>query len=122
MLQKDLTGEIKNRLNSIKGQLDGIVKMLDNEQDPEKILIQFKAASKALSSAEFLLVDETFRKSLAIKLSEAMEACSGNCGQEDNIERLRKKFPELKPDELTEKMKDMKEIDEQMKKNQKKGD
>jgi DNA-binding FrmR family transcriptional regulator len=120
MLQKDLIKEFKNRLNSIKGQLDGIVKMLDNDQDPEKVLMQFKAASKALTSAEFLLLDETFRKSLAIKLSQAMEACTGICGQEDNIEKLRKQFPELKLKELTEKMKDIEAIHEQMRKNQKK--
>lgn len=122
MIPKDLVGEIKNRLNSIQGQLNGIVKMLDSDQDPEKIRIQFKAASKALESTEFLLLDETFRKSLAIKLSEAMESCTGNCGQEDNIERLRKQFPELKLDELTERMKDIQAIHEQMKKNQKKED
>jgi DNA-binding FrmR family transcriptional regulator len=121
MLQKDLVREIKNSMNSVKGQLDGIVKMLGKDhQDPEKILIQFKAARKALESAEFLLLDETFRKSLAVKLSETMEACNGECGQEDAIEMLRKQFPNLGLDELTKKMKEVQAVYEQMKKNQEK--
>ena len=120
MLQKDLVKEIKNRINSVKGQLDGVVRMLDNNNDPEKILIQFKAARKALESAEFLLLDETFRKSLAIKLSETMEACTGDCGQENTIEMFRKQFPHLGLDELTKKMEEVQAVYEQMKKNQEK--
>lgn len=106
MLQKDLIRDIKNRLNTMKGQLDGIVKMLDGDKEPEEILNQFKAISKALESTQFLLQDDTFRKSLAIKISEAMEACPGNCGQEEKIELLRKQFPNLGLAELTLKIKE----------------
>lgn len=121
MLQKDLTREVKTRLNTIKGQLDGIIKMLESDKDPDKILIQFKAASKALEGAQHLLLDETFRKSLAAKLSETMEACPGNCGQENTIEMLRKQFPNLGLDELTIKMKEIQAVYDQMQENQKKG-
>lgn len=38
MLPKDLTQEIKTRLATIRGQVDGLVKMLDNGADPEKII------------------------------------------------------------------------------------
>ena len=44
MIPKDLTKHIKVRLQSIKGQVDGLIRMLDEGKDPEKILIQFKAA------------------------------------------------------------------------------
>ena len=107
MLQKDLTRDIKTRLNTIAGQLQGIIKMLDQDNDPEQILNQFKAASRALATAEALLLDETFRKSLAAKISESFQACPGNCGQEDLIEMLRKQFPTLKQEELTKKMKEI---------------
>lgn len=107
MLEKDLIRDIKNRLHTINGQLNGILKMLDNDKDPEQILLQFKAATKALDSAQFLLLDETFRKSLAIKIAQAMEACPGNCGQEEKIELLRKQFPQLEPEELTRNMKEI---------------
>lgn len=120
MLQKDLTRDVKNRLNTIKGQLDGIIKMLDNDRDPEQVLVQFKAAGKALETAQFLLLDETFRKSLAAKLSETMEACPGDCGMENDIDKLRKQFPDLTLEELTSKMKEIQAVYDQIKANQQK--
>ncbi len=120
MLQKDLTKDIKTRLNTIRGQLEGIIKMLDEDKDPEDVLLLFKAAGKALDTAQSLLLDETFRKSLAVKLSETMETCTGDCGQEDKIEMLRRQFPNLTVDELTNKMKETQAVYDQMKKNQSK--
>ncbi|WP_339880966.1 metal-sensing transcriptional repressor [uncultured Algoriphagus sp.] len=43
MLPRDLTKDLKDRLNSIKGQVVGIIKMLDESNDPAQILNQFKA-------------------------------------------------------------------------------
>jgi len=34
MLPRFLTKELKDRLNTIKGQVEGIVKMLDESDDP----------------------------------------------------------------------------------------
>lgn len=118
MLQKDLVRDVKTRLNTIKGQVEGIIKMLDNDRDPEQIRLQFKATSKALENAELLLLDETFRKSLAIKIAETIESCPGDCGQEELIERLRRQFPDLGHDELTDKMQEIQAVFDQMKKNQ----
>lgn len=75
--------------------------------NPGKILIQFKAAQKGLDKAHFLLLDEVYRKALAIKKSETVEACSGNCGNEDRIEFIRKQFPDLELDTLTSQMKEI---------------
>ncbi len=110
MLPKDLIKDIKTRLQSIKGQLDGLIKMLDDDKDPDKILLQYKAANKGLEKAHFLLLDETYRKALAIKISETVEACPGNCGNEDQIEFLRKQFPEIELKSLTNKMKEISEL------------
>ena len=55
MIPRDLSKDIKTRLQSINGQLSGLIKMLDEDTDPEKILIQFKAAQKGLDKAHFLL-------------------------------------------------------------------
>ncbi|MEQ9290351.1 MAG: metal-sensing transcriptional repressor [Cyclobacteriaceae bacterium] len=107
MLPKDLTKDIKIRLQSIKGQINGLVKMLDEGKNPEKILTQFKATKSGLDKAYFLLLDETFRKSLAIKISETSNACPGNCGNEEQIEMLRQQFPAIEVDDLTEKMKEI---------------
>lgn len=110
MIPKDLTRDIKVRLQSIHGQVAGLIKMLDEDQDPEKILIQFKATQNGLDKAYHLLLDEAYRKALAIKISEAVEACPGNCGNEERIEFIRKQFPHLEPDGLTEKMKEISEL------------
>lgn len=115
MLPKDLTTDLKNRLKSIEGQISGIIRMLDEaNQAPEDILIQFKAAQKGLDKAHYLLLDEVYRKALAIKIVIAAEACPGNCGNEERIEFIKNQFPLLELDELSEKLKEMKEIEERV--------
>ncbi|AVR46518.1 metal-sensitive transcriptional regulator [Christiangramia fulva] len=110
MIPRDLSKDIKTRLQSISGQLNGLIKMLDEDKDPEKILIQFKAAQKGLDKAHFLLLDEVYRKALAIKISETAEACPGDCGNEDRIEFIRKQFPDLELDTLTARMKEIDDL------------
>ncbi len=112
MLPKDLTKDLKDRLNSIKGQVEGVIKMLDESNDPAQILNQFKAVNKGFEKAQHLLLDEVFRKTLAMKISEALEACPGNCGQEEKIAIIRNQFPDLGLFELTDKMKEMKAIED----------
>lgn len=107
MIPRDLSRDIKTRLQSINGQVGGLVKLLEDGSDPEKILLQFKAIQNALDKAHFLLLDETYRKALAIKISETVEACPGNCGNEERIEFIRRQFPNLELDKLTEKMKEI---------------
>lgn len=120
MLPNDLTSDIINRLHYVKGQLDGIEKMLKEGKDPDKIITQFKASEEGLSKAHFLLLDEVFRKGLALKLVEAMNACPGHCQEADKINFLKKKFPDISLDELTQKMKEVDAINERMKSSQKK--
>lgn len=107
MIPRDLSKDIKTRLQSINGQINGLIKMLEGDIDPDKILMQFKAAQKGLDKAYFLLLDETYRKALAIKISETLDACPGDCGNEDRIEFIRKRFPDLELDTLTTKMKEI---------------
>ena len=107
-MQKNISNKnLINRINNLIGQLHGIIKMLDNENDPNKILHQFNAAEKALEGARDFLVDDIYRKILALKLSLAIESCPGNCGQEDLIDKLKKDFPNLTPDEVIFSIKDI---------------
>ena len=115
MLPADLSSDVKTRLKSIKGQIEGIIKMLEEDKDPEKILVQFKAADKGLQKAHYLLLDEAYRKALAITIVNTVDACPGNCGSEDKIEYIRKQFPDLQLDEITQKLKDIREIEERLK-------
>jgi DNA-binding FrmR family transcriptional regulator len=117
MLPKDITEDVIKRLRYIKGQIGGIEKMLDEGKDPNEIINQFKASEEALNKAHFLLLDEVFRKGLAIQLSEVIKACPGNCQEVDKIAFLKEKFPQLELDELTQKMKEVDGINERMVKN-----
>lgn len=99
--------DLINRINTLIGQLQGIIKMLDNEGNPEKILHQFNAAEKALSSSKDYLINDIYRKDLASKLSTAIESCPGNCGQEDLISQMKKDFPNLNKDEVIQSINDI---------------
>ena len=103
-IPKNLTRDIKTRLRSIEGQIRGIIKMLDEDKNPEQVLMQFKAVQKALDKTHYLLLDEVYRKALAIKIVETVDACPGNCGNEERIEYIRQQFPELELNDITQKM------------------
>lgn len=103
-IPKNLTRDIKTRLRSIEGQVRGIINMLDENKNPDQVLIQFKAVQKALDKTHYLLLDEAYRKALAIKIVETVDACPGNCGNEERIEYIRQQFPELELNDITQKM------------------
>jgi DNA-binding FrmR family transcriptional regulator len=112
MLSRDLTRNLKNRLKSISGQIEGIVKMLDEDRSPKDILLQFRAVKSGIHKAEQLLLDEVFRKTLAIQIVETLDACPGDCGNEERFENLRRQFPDLKLEELAEKMEEMNSLNQ----------
>ncbi len=101
ILPSDLTRECIHRLKTISGQVNGLTQLLGAGNDPEMILTQFKAVETGLQKVHHLLLDEVYRKALAIKIAEVVQACPGNCGREEGIEMIRKQFPNLKTDDLT---------------------
>jgi len=117
MLPKDITEDLIKRIRTVKGQLGGIEKMFDEGKDPNQIINQFKAAEEALNKAHFLLLDEVFRKSLALQLSDVMKACPGNCQEAEKFAFLKEKFPQLGLEEITENINEVKGINERMLKN-----
>ena len=120
MIPRDLTHDIKTRLATIGGQVNGLIKLLDNEEDLEKIIMQFKAVDKGLDMAYNLLLDEVYRKALAIKIVEVADSCPGNCGNEEKIDFIRTQFPKFKMDEILNKFKEITKIGERVKEHQKK--
>lgn len=79
-LPSDLILDIKTRLKTLSGQINGIVKMLEEGKDPEQINIQFKSIDKGIQKAHYLLLNEVYRKALAIGIVKAVDSCPGNCG------------------------------------------
>ena len=114
-LPSDLILDIKTRLKTLSGQINGIVKMLDEGKDPEQINIQFKSIDKGIQKAHHLLLDEVYRKALAIGIVKAVDSCPGNCGSEDKIEYLKQEFPNLALSDLTEKLKEIQTIENRLK-------
>jgi len=55
---------IQQRLNNIAGQVEGIKKMVDKNQDCLKILIQLKATKAAIGSVMDTVVEEQFESCL----------------------------------------------------------
>lgn len=115
MLPKDLTRDIKARLNTLKGQIEGVVKSIEEEHEPDRLLNQFKAIDKGFQSAYYLLLDEVYRKELAIKIVEVFNACPGNCPDAEKIEFFRQQFPRFEIEELTDKIKEINRINSRLK-------
>ena len=116
LLPTDLIRDIKSRLKTLSGQINGIVKMLDNGRDPEQINIQFKSIDHGVQKAHHLLLDEVYRKALAISIVNAVDSCPGNCGDEGRIDYLRREFPNLQLEELTERLKEIQAIEGRLRK------
>lgn len=114
-LPSDLISDIKIRLKTLSGQINGIVKMLDEGKDPEQINIQFKSIDKGIQKAHYLLLDEVYRKTLAIGIVKAVDSCPGNCGNEDKIDYLKREFPNLELSDLTDKLKEIQIIENRLK-------
>jgi DNA-binding FrmR family transcriptional regulator len=114
-LPSDLISDIKARLKTLSGQINGIVKMLDEGKDPEQINIQFKSIDKGIQKAHYLLLDDVYRKALAIGIVKAVDSCPGNCGNEDKIQYLKREFPKLELSDLTDKLNEIQTIETRLK-------
>lgn len=114
-LPADLVLDIKTRLKTLSGQINGVVKMLDEGRDPEQINRQFKSIDKGIQRAHYLLLDEVYRKALAIGIVNAIDSCPGNCGNEEKIEYLKKEFPNLELSQLTNKLQEIQTIENRLK-------
>ena len=117
MISPDLNRNIKLSVKTAIGQLNFILKQVDNDQQAENVLIQFKAVQANLTKASFELLDDTYRKVLAEKISSAYQNCLGNCGNEGQIERLRKLFPDISLEDVPQKLKEAEEVEKKLQKN-----
>ena len=115
MLPNELTSDLLKRLASIQWQIGGIIKMVNDEKQPDEILVQFKAAQNGLERAQYLLLDEVFRKSLALKLVNVMNACPGNCPDAEKIEYIKQQFPSIVLSDLASKINEINDISTRLK-------
>lgn len=111
MISQDLTKNIQHSLKTAIGQLGYVLKQIGDEQQSENILLQLKAIQAIIHKTSIELLEETYRKAIAEKISNAWQQCPGNCGNEQKIERLRKLFPDIKPAEVPQKLKEAEAIE-----------
>lgn len=111
MISPDLTNSIKISIKTAVGQLGYVAEKLNEDHDPENLLLQLKAAQATLSKVIFELLDDTYRKALAQKISFAYQNCPGNCGKEELIEHLRVLFPEIPLEDVPQKLKEAETIE-----------
>lgn len=110
MIPSDLIGDFKATVKTAIGQLEYVNKAIGNTTNPEEVLLQLKAADALVSKATIMLLDDVYRKALAEKISFAHQNCPGNCGSEDQIERLRQMFPQISLVQLPEKLIEAEEL------------
>lgn len=116
MISSDLTKDIKVSIKTAMGQLNYVLEQVDDERRAENILLQLKAVRAILDKATFELLDDVYRKAMAEKISAAHQNCPGNCGEEVNIERLRRLFPEFSLEDVPQKLKEAEGVEIRMKK------
>jgi len=61
-LRKDSSQAVLNRLRRAQGQLNGVIRMLEDGADCEAVLTQLAAVGKAINRAGFHLVTESLRE------------------------------------------------------------
>lgn len=74
--------KITNRLRRAEGQIRGIEKLIDQDADMPKILIQMKAVKSALQSVIWILLDKEL-------------GANSNLSPEDQLKDLRKKITHI---------------------------
>ena len=115
MIAADLIKGIKHSLRTAQGQLGYIHDKIAEEDQAENILLQLKAVQSMLSKTTYELLDDSYRKALAEKISSTASSCPGNCGQENTIESLRLLFPDIAAEDVPAKLREAKLIEQQLK-------
>lgn len=59
------TANLKNRINKVVGQLQGITRMIDDNRYCSDILIQLAASKQALKVISYMLLDEHMKTCVA---------------------------------------------------------
>ncbi len=78
--------QLRNRINRITGQLNGIQKMLDDNRYCGDILIQIAAAESALQSVGYMILEEHIQTCVAEQIK------NGNTSIIDETVKLIKKI------------------------------
>ncbi len=65
--------QVNARLKKIAGQINGLIKMIDEKEDCEKIITQFQASKAAIDSAYAEILSENLHHCLKSKDATQMD-------------------------------------------------
>ncbi len=104
----------KKHLHYLKGQIEGVEKMIDKGESVNSIYVQFKAMQGNFDKASYILLEEILRKELALKIVKAIDACPGNCSDAEKIKYVKKEFPNLEIGKVVDVISEMDTIKERL--------
>lgn len=107
---------LKKHLHYLKGQIEGIEKMIDRGEDSNDIYIQFKAIEGTMNKTIYVLLEDILRKDLALKIVKVVNACPGNCEDAEKIEFVKKEFPKMEIKKVASIIAEMGTIEEKLRK------
>ncbi|MCH7769539.1 MAG: metal-sensitive transcriptional regulator [Bacteroidetes bacterium] len=108
--------KLKKHLHYLKGQIEGIEKMIDRGEDSNDIYIQFKAIEGTMNKTIYVLLEDILRKDLALKIVRVVNACPGDCEDAEKIEFVKKEFPKMEIKKVASIIAEMDTIEEKLKK------
>ena len=87
---------VTQQLRAITGQVESLHTLLAApDTGLEALFQQFRAVEGVAHRAVAQVLDELFRKKLALALVAAQDGCPGECDYCDRVERLKKEFAGL---------------------------
>jgi CsoR family transcriptional regulator, copper-sensing transcriptional repressor len=92
--------DLGQRLNRIEGQVRGIKKMVDANQEASAILTQLMALQKATRAAATFLVKAQATTLIRTRVQEALTSCPGECDHCDELLAIDRALDELDLDVL----------------------
>lgn len=92
--------DLSQRLSRIEGQVRGIKKMVDTNQEAAAILTQLMALQKATRAAATFLVKAQATALIRERVQEALTSCPGACDHCDELLAIDRALDELDLDAL----------------------
>ncbi|MBI3193589.1 MAG: metal-sensitive transcriptional regulator [Ignavibacteriae bacterium] len=100
MLNHKEKKEIIKRLHYIRGQVNGIEKMMIDNRDIKDVHTQLKAVEQGLHQVIYSVLDDQLKKHFAEVLAKRLDECPGDCEDYDHLKFLRKEFGQLNLKEI----------------------
>lgn len=116
MFDEPETKKLKKQLHFLKGQLEGIENMINDNRDFNEVFIQSKAVEGGVQKLIYDLLDNLLRKELAEKVVKVVNVCPGNCPDAEKIKVIHKEFPNMELKKVASIINEMEAIEKRLNK------